>query len=80
MSKFYGQVKSSASKTPATRTGHRDITASVQSWKGSIITSMYYNCEEELCIEVSHAEGSSMQGTHLFSGTIEEYIRALKEA
>lgn len=76
MSKFYGQVQGMA-QTIATRRGGRDITASVQSWNGSIITRLYYD-REVLSVDVRVSEDSTFYGRTIFSGTFAEFIKRLE--
>lgn len=80
MAKFYGTLIGQA-KTEATRRGSESsgIRASVQSWDGSCISSLRYNQEGELIIDLSWNDGSSCYGSeHLFSGTIDELRAKLK--
>ena len=73
MATYYGQVKGNATTT-ATRTGSKNsgIKASVQSYNGSIIVSLYNGkCEIEISKE------SSFYGKKVFSGTIEELEKVL---
>ena len=79
MATFYGQVKGNA-KTTASRQGSMasGIKASVQSWNGSIITKMYYNADDELCIEVRHNSGSGFDGYTVFNGSVDAFISKLK--
>lgn len=79
MSKFYGQVEGMA-KTVASRRGsdRSDIKASVQSWDGSIIMRMYYDKDDELCIDIEHASGSSFSGYTVFNDTVEKFLKRLR--
>lgn len=73
MSKFYGQVRGQA-ETIASRRGSNlsGIRASVQSWDGSVITSLDYNEDGALIVEIQVAEGSDFYGVRLFRGTLDE--------
>ena len=77
MSKFYGQVFG-ASDTPATRRGHDNITVSAQSWNGSVQTSLRYDNNDELRVNIGIADGSSSNGYTYFDGTISELKKTLK--
>ena len=73
MATYYGQVKGNRD-TAATRTGSKNsgIKASVQSYSGSIIVSLYNGkCEIEISKE------SSFYGKMVFSGTIQELEKVL---
>lgn len=73
MAKFYGQV--GGNRSVATRTGTRNIKASVQSWDGSAILDLRYNSDEELMIRLSVAEGeSSSYGKTIFDGSFKEFV------
>ena len=76
MSKFYGQVQGS-SATLATRGGSKDITASVQSYDGSVQTRLFYE-DEVLMVEVRTCEGSGFNGDRIFIGTFDEFQKKLK--
>lgn len=81
MSKFYGTLKGQ-SKTEATRRGSSTsgIKAAVQSWDGSLISSLNYNQKGELIINLSWNNDSSSYGNEsLFSGTIEELKKKLNK-
>lgn len=80
MSKFYGTLIGQA-KTEATRRGSEKsgIRASVQSWDGSLVSSLRYNQEGKLIIDLSWNQDSSCYGNErLFSGTIEELREKLQ--
>lgn len=70
MSAFYGTVEGSA-QTIATRRGYDQIKVSAQSWKGSIITRLYYS-NDDLFVDLQTSEGSSAKGYTLFHGTLAE--------
>ena len=78
MSTFYGCVQ--GNRGAATRTGSRcsGIEASVQSWNGSVITSLSYDHEDRLMVTVRVSEGSSSYGITVFHGTFDEYIKKLQ--
>ncbi len=73
MATYYGQVKGNRDTT-ATRTGSKNsgIRASVQSWNGSVITSLYNGK-----IEIEISKDSSFYGKMVFSGSIEELEKVL---
>ena len=75
MSRFYGQVEGMA-RTRASRQGsdNSHIRASVQSWNGSIITELYYDEADVLCIEVSSSEESSFRGRAVYNGPVERFV------
>ena len=77
MAKFYGQVFGQA-KTEASRRGSRDIKVSAQSWNGSVITTLYYNDNDDLMVNLSISDGSSCYGYTHFDGTLEELKARLK--
>ena len=77
MATFYGTIQ--GHRTQATRTGTKNsgIRASVQSWRGSIITELFEN-DGQLFIRVELAKGASMcSGSTIFSGTLEEFEKKL---
>jgi hypothetical protein len=76
MSAFYGMVQ--GNRGAATRCGHTSISASVQSWNGSVITQLSYDNDHHLMISVNCSTGSSAYGTPIFYGTFEEFITKLK--
>lgn len=77
MAVFYGQVQGSAD-TSASRRGSNasGISASVQSWHGSVITSLHYD-DDKLMVDVYTDDGSSFLGRLLFSGTFDEFKEKL---
>lgn len=75
MAKFYGQVV--GERQAATRTGHRRIKASAQSWDGSVSTELTYE-NDNLMVAIQVASGSSAYGQQIFYGTFEEFINKLK--
>lgn len=77
MAKFYGQV-SNGTHTTVSRRGFSYIRSSAQSWDNSIITTLHYNDNDELIVNLEIADGSEMYGTTVFSGTIEELKEKLK--
>ena len=83
MATFYGTVKGNR-ETAATRTGSRDsgIRASVQSYKGSVITTLTERKDDgALMVEVAVSEGSeAFFGKTIFCGTFEEYKEILSNA
>lgn len=79
MAVFYGQV-SGKSETTASRQGSMNsgIKASVQSWNGSVITSLRYNEKDELIVNIYIDDGSAFEGNRYFTGTLEELKKKLK--
>lgn len=78
MAKFYGQVN--GGKTSATRTGHHGLTSSCQSYDGSVITSLSYNTDGKLMVDLSIGEGvSTSYGKTVFYGTFEDFVKKFKE-
>lgn len=73
MATYYGQVRGNRD-TAATRTGSKNsgIKASVQSYSGSVIVSLYNG----IC-EIAISKESSFYGKMVFSGTIEELEKVL---
>lgn len=77
MSKFYGTVR--GERSAATRTGHRSISASAQSWDGSITTELTYESNDKLMVRVLAEKACSTTGGQtVFYGTYDEYIKKLK--
>lgn len=77
MAVFYGQVDGTA-QTVASRRGSNNIKASVQSWNGSIITTLRYK-EDELWITVDYDEGSSFYGKTIYDGSVQDFVEMCKE-
>lgn len=75
MARFYGMVQ--GNHGAATRCGSTNISASVQSWKGSVVTQLSYDKDDNLMISVNHSTGSSYYGTPIFYGTVEEFVAKL---
>ena len=82
MSVFYGTVQGNHGE--ATRQGSKlsGIRGSVQSWNGSIITSMWYDeTTGDLCCEIKTNSGSaSITGETIFRGTFDQFKAGLKMA
>ena len=78
MSTFYATIQ--GNRGPATRRGSAasGIKAAVQSWKGSVITSLSYNQDDELMVNISVSKGSSSYGDTIFYGTFEEFKQKLQ--
>lgn len=80
MAEFYGTLIGK-NNSIATKTGTKSsgITAAVQSWEGSIITSLSKGPNDKLMVQVSYLNysGASM-GDLIFYGTFEEYVKLLK--
>ena len=67
MAAYYGQIKGHRSVATRTGTASSGITASVQSWHGSVITRLHDNK-----IEIEISKDSSFRGKLVFYGTLEE--------
>lgn len=81
MSTFYSTIK--GNRGAATRCGSRNsgIKAAVQSWDGSLISSLHYDHEGKLIVELSTSDGSSSYGSNrIFSGTLEELTNKLNKS
>ena len=78
MSTFYATIH--GNRGPATRQGSMasGIKAAAQSWNGSVITSLSYNQEDELMVDISVSDGSSSYGSRIFYGTFEEFKEKLQ--
>jgi hypothetical protein len=76
MAKFYGMIQ--GNRGAATRCGSTSISASVQSWNGSVITQLSYDKDDNLMISVNYSTGSSAYGTSIFYGTVEEFVNKLR--
>lgn len=78
MATFYGQVKGNG-KTNAMRQGSEasGITASVQSWKGSLTVEMTHDEDGGLRVQVYAGQGSKMYGTTIWRGGIDGFCKAL---
>ena len=76
MAKFYGTLQ--GNRGMATRCGNTSISASVQSWAGSVITQLSYDKDDNLMISVNCDSGSSAYGAPIFYGTVEEFVNKLK--
>ena len=77
MSKLYGTV-TGASQTAATRRGHSIIKSSVQSYDGSLISSMSYK-GDKLMLELCVSNESSATGRTIFYGTFEEFVNKFEK-
>lgn len=80
MAKFYGQVEGSA-QTIATRRGSDHIRSSVQSWNGSVITSLRYDNQGALVVQIGIANNSSMCADDpiYFFGTLEDLKECFRD-
>ena len=76
MAKFYGSIQ--GNKGVATRMGNSIIKSSVQSWDGSLISSMSY-VGDKLMLELCVSEGSSSSGRTIFYGTFEEFVNKIEK-
>ncbi len=62
MAKFYGTLQANSAKTNATKSGHRNIKATAQSYDGSISVELFYpqyGTEGELLCELCIENGTS---------------------
>lgn len=80
MSAFYGQVIGQAG-TAATRRGSAasGITATVQSWNGSLISEMSYD-GDDVMVRLQISDGSSAFGRTVFYGTLQELEKKLEKS
>ncbi len=70
MAKFYATINADLSRTLATKRGSKYIKTSTQSYNGSIITTMYYNEQNKLMIEIETTKTSnSCYGENRYRGT-----------
>lgn len=77
MSKLYTQASGDLSKTNGTRRGSKEVSASVQSYAGSVIVRMEYKDETPVVrLEISK-DDSSFYGREIFKGTIEDLEKLL---
>lgn len=79
MSWLYGRVRGSAATSASRRGTHKSgITASVQSYDGSIICYMYYpDAEDEPYLRVSYHEDLSFYGNTIFNGPLSRFVEVL---
>jgi len=76
MSKFYGTVQGSRSMTTRCGTRNSGIRGSVQSYDGSVISSLWYNDDEKLMVSISTSDYSSSGGfssDQKYWGTFEDF-------
>lgn len=77
MSKFYGTIQ--GNRGAATRGGHSKITASAQSYSGSVTTELTYENDVLMVRILADKDGSSTYGRTIFYGTFDEYIEKLSK-
>ena len=79
MAEFYGTVTGRSSTRTATGTKDSGITASVQSWNGSLITEMHHRDNGDLMVSISYLpySGASM-GELAYYGTFKDFIALLE--
>lgn len=79
MSTFYGMIQ--GHRGAATRGGSRNsgFIATAQSFKGSVITNLDYEDENNLVIRLSLNEGSSTYGDTVFRGSMKELREIFEE-
>ena len=87
MASFYGTTRSSKTRNvPVTRCGYTDVTSSVQTWEGSLITSARYKgwdgdeYNKEILFSIEIADGSSSSGWPVWEGTLDELSAILRSA
>ena len=78
MSAFYGTIKGST-KNNATRRGFQEIKVSAQSWKGSLITRLYYKDNTLMC-ELEYNQESATQGDNIYKGSLDNLVNILERA
>jgi len=80
MSKLYATLTTDWNrKTTPTARAHKWIGATVQSFEGSIRTTMEYQEDGDHTIEITHGEDSTAYPRYVvFTGRMSEYIRKLK--
>ena len=76
MAKIYGSIQ--GDKGAATRMGNSSIKSSVQSWDGSLISSMSYK-GDKLMLELCVSKGSASCGKTIFYGTFEEFVNKFEK-
>lgn len=76
MAKFYGTID--GGRSIATRTGTTSVTASVQSYKGSIITRLFEENGKQMVNVAVGKNESTRFGNTIFSGTIDELVSKLQ--
>ena len=76
MSAFYGTIKGNA-KSNATRRGYHNIKVSAQSWKGSLITKLYYEDNTLMC-ELEYNQESATQGNNIYKGSLDNLVNILE--
>ena len=79
MAKYYGTVQ--GNRGAATRIGSASsgITASAQSWNGSLIAYIHDGDGDEPIFDIEIANGSSAYGSRVFSGTLRELKEKLSK-
>lgn len=78
MSAFYGQVAGQDEKTVSRRGNYNSgIRVSAQSWKGSLITKMYYN-GDDLMVDIEVSDDSDMFGTTVFEGKFDDFVKKMR--
>lgn len=79
MAKYYGTVQ--GNRGAATRIGSSSsgITASAQSWNGSLITYVHDGDGDEPIFDIEISNGSSAYGSRVFSGTLGELKEKLSK-
>ena len=75
MARFYGTLQ--GNRGLATRTGSNKITASAQSYRGSVTTELTYEGDTLMVRVMVDENDSSTSGRTLFYGTFDEYIKKL---
>ena len=79
MATYYGTLRGTG-RTTVTKTGTKNtgLTASVQTYKGSVIVSVYGELDGKPAFTIELADGSGASGQTAFYGTLDE-LRAKLE-
>jgi len=77
MAKFYGQVF--GDRTDVHTLGSRGIKVSAQTYDGSVIISLTYNKDNDLCVVLETNHDSADCGESLFNGTFKDFNKLFEE-
>lgn len=79
MAEYYGTLSGRGNTVTKTGTKATGITASVQSWNGSLITEMHHRDNGDLMVSISYLpySGASM-GELAYYGTFKDFIALLE--
>lgn len=79
MARFYGTLDDpGCARGIATKCGYTCMKASAQSYDGSVITKVYYDEDDRLCVRIELDDGSAKSGDLYFKGTFEQLKEKLK--